>query len=273
VIFAAAAQRQGRLRAALSFPERKKLCALPGSHAFCTFPYALTMPRPPILNPQAVPFSSVDQHLPAVAADQLTPAALRERFASPPVWQPELLGDGGLFPGRAPAHAAVLLPLVTYGDGLRLLLTRRTDHLRDHAGQVSLPGGRVEPQDASLEATALRESEEEIGLHHEFIEVLGRLPIYTTVTAYQVTPVVALVQPGFELKLHEGEVAEAFEVPLQFLMTPAHHRHHVFEFAGGRRQFLSMPWRNTEAGVDAQEYFIWGATAAMLRNFYRFLSA
>ncbi|MCV2353911.1 CoA pyrophosphatase [Paucibacter sp. B2R-40] len=231
------------------------------------------MARPPILNPQAVPYSSVDQHLPAVAAAQMTPAALRERFANPPSWLPELAGDGGLLPGRAPAHAAVLLPLVAYADGLRLLLTRRTEHLRDHAGQISLPGGRVEPQDASLEATALREAEEEIGLPSTFVEVLGRLPIYTTVTAYQVTPVVALVQPGFELKLHEGEVAEAFEVPLQFLMTPAHHRHHVFEFAGDRRQFLSMPWRNTAVSPDSPEYFIWGATAAMLRNFYRFLSA
>jgi len=231
------------------------------------------MARPPILNPHAVPYSSVDQHLPAVAAAQLTSAALRARFANPPDWQPELAGDGGLFPGCEPANAAVLLPLVAYSDGLRLLLTRRTDHLREHAGQISLPGGRVDPQDASLEATALRETEEETGLPCAMIEVLGRLPVYTTVTAYQVTPVVALVQPGFELKLQEGEVAEAFEVPLQFLMTPAHHRHHVFEFAGDRRQFLSMPWRNTEAGDDAREYFIWGATAAMLRNFYRFLSA
>ncbi|MCV2358802.1 CoA pyrophosphatase [Paucibacter sp. TC2R-5] len=231
------------------------------------------MVRPPILNPQAVPCSSVDEHLPAVALAQMMPEALRERFANPPMWQAELLGDGGLFPGRKPADAAVLLPLVAYDDGLRLLLTRRTDHLRDHAGQVSLPGGRVESQDASLEATALRETEEEIGLSRTFVEVLGRLPIYTTVTAYRVTPVVALVKPGFELKLQEGEVAEAFEVPLQFLMTPAHHRHHVFEFAGDRRQFLSMPWRNKESAADAQEYFIWGATAAMLRNFYRFLSA
>jgi 8-oxo-dGTP pyrophosphatase MutT (NUDIX family) len=231
------------------------------------------MSRPPILNPEAVPHSAVDQHLPAVAASQMTPAALRDRFASPPIWHPEWVGDGGLFPGRVPAMAAVLLPLVAHADGLSLLLTRRTDHLRDHAGQISLPGGRVEPQDASLEATALREAEEEIGLASSFVEVLGRLPIYTTVTAYQVTPVVALVRPGFELKLQQGEVAEVFEVPLQFLMTPAHHRHHEFEFAGVRRQFLSMPWRNTAAGIGAPEYFIWGATAAMLRNFYRFLSA
>lgn len=231
------------------------------------------MSRPPILNPQAVPATSVDTHLPAIAPAHLTPAALRRRFASPPVWQPELAGDGGQFAGHAPATAAVLLPLVIHEDGLRLLLTRRTEHLRNHGGQISLPGGRVEAQDASLEATALRETEEEIGLDHSFIEILGRLPVYTTVTAFSVTPVVALVRPGFELKLDSGEVAEAFEVPLQFLMTPAHHHHHRFEFAGGQRQFLSMPWRNTGPGGQARDYFIWGATAAMLRNFYRFLGA
>ena len=231
------------------------------------------MTRPPILNPHALPPTSVDLHLPAIAAARLTATALRDRFANPPAWQPELTGDGATFANREPAAAAVLLPLVVYAEGLRLLLTRRTDHLRDHAGQISLPGGRVEQQDASVEATALRETEEEIGLSRSFVEVIGRLPIYTTVTAFQVTPVVALVRPGFQLELQEGEVAEAFEVPLQFLMTPAHHQHHVFEFAGGQRQFLSMPWRNTESGVEGAEYFIWGATAAMLRNFYRFLSA
>lgn len=231
------------------------------------------MSRPPILNPRAVPVSGIDDHLPAVAASQLTPDALRQRFAKPPIWQPEFTGDGATFPGREATSAAVLLPLVTYADGLRLVLTRRCEHLRDHAGQISLPGGRAERQDGTLEATALRETEEEIGLAPSFIEVLGRLPTYTTVTSYNVTPIVALVRPGFELTLDEGEVAEAFEVPLQFLMAPANHQHHEFDFAGGRRQFLSMPWRNTTAGLAGHEYFIWGATAAMLRNFYCFLSA
>jgi 8-oxo-dGTP pyrophosphatase MutT (NUDIX family) len=151
--------------------------------------------------------------------------------------------------------------------GLHLLLTRRTDHLRDHAGQISFPGGRVEPEDDGPVATALRETEEEIGLPRRYIEVLGQLPVYTTVTAFQVTPVVGLVQPGFTLAPDPAEVAEAFEVPLAFLMNPAHHRHHRFEFAGAERRFLSMPWQGPE-----REYFIWGATAAMLRNLYRLLS-
>jgi 8-oxo-dGTP pyrophosphatase MutT (NUDIX family) len=152
-------------------------------------------------------------------------------------------------------------------EGLALLLTRRTDHLRDHAGQISFPGGRVEPEDDGPVATALRETEEEIGLRREYIQVIGQLPVYSTVTAFQVTPVVALVEPGFTLALDNFEVAEAFEVPLAFLMNPAHHRHHRFEFAGTERRFLSMPWQGPE-----REYFIWGATAAMLRNLYRLLS-
>jgi 8-oxo-dGTP pyrophosphatase MutT (NUDIX family) len=152
-------------------------------------------------------------------------------------------------------------------DGLHVLLTQRTDHLHDHAGQISFPGGRVETHDADDVATALRETEEEIGLSRSRVEIIGRLPTYTTITHFVVTPVVALVQPPFELALDSFEVAEAFEVPLPFLMTPAHHQRHVFEYGGQSRQFLSMPWRQGE-----REYFIWGATAAMLRNLYAFLS-
>ncbi|PND36296.1 CoA pyrophosphatase [Paucibacter aquatile] len=231
-----------------------------------------TMSRPPILDPRAVPVSGVDAHLPPVDPLRLQAEALRQRFASSPTWQPEHAGDGGApgFAERSPAAAAVLLPLVERPDGLQLLLTRRTDHLRHHAGQISLPGGKTEPDDAGPVVTALREAEEEIGLLSAHIEVLGSLPIYTTVTSFQVTPVVALVQPGFDLRLDPGEVAEVFEVPLQFLMTPAHHRRHVFVYAGGQRQFLSMPWGGHAGERDD---FIWGATAAILRNFYRFLSA
>jgi 8-oxo-dGTP pyrophosphatase MutT (NUDIX family) len=161
----------------------------------------------------------------------------------------------------------VLVPLVRRDDALHVLLTRRSEHLRDHAGQISFPGGRAEPGDADAVDTALRETEEEIGLARAHVEVIGRLPVYTTVTSYVVTPVVGLVEPPFDLRLDRSEVDEAFEVPLSFLMTPAHHRRHVFQFDGGQRQFLSMPWLAT-----GQEYFIWGATAAMLRNLYRLLS-
>jgi len=227
-----------------------------------------------ILDPKAAPVIGVDAHLPAIAAQRLTPDFLRQRFAAPPVWQPEMRGDGALISGRAPAHASVLLPLVMREQGLQVLLTRRTEHLRAHAGQISFPGGRAEPEDGSAQETALREASEEIGLERRHVEVLGELPLYTTVTAFEVTPVVALLDASFELTLDSYEVAEAFEVPLAFLMDPAHHRQHRFVFDAGReRQFLSMPWMEPGVAGEPRERFIWGATAAMLRNFYRFLAA
>lgn len=226
------------------------------------------MSRPLILKPQEAPVVGVDLHLPAVAAAALTPTALRARLSEPPMWQPEFDGDGSRLAGRAPAGAAVLIPLVAREDGLHLLLTRRTEHLRDHAGQISFPGGKSEPEDDGPIGTALRETQEEIGLAREHIEVLGQLPVYTTVTSFQVTPVVGLVAPPFALQLDAFEVAEAFEVPLRFLMDPSHHRHHAVVLEGIERRFISMPWRGPE-----REYFIWGATAAMLRNLYRLLVA
>ena len=227
--------------------------------------------RPPILNPRVVPVIGNDAHLPAVDSGQLTAQALRQRFASPPRWEPETRGDGRLFEGRERAVASVLVPLVERDGGLTVLLTQRTAHLRDHAGQISFPGGRAESTDKDAVATALREAEEEVGLARRHIDVIGSLPQYRTVTYYDVTPVVALVRPPFELMLDSHEVADAFEVPRAFLMTPANHQRHMFEFAGYRREFLSMPWPRADGGREP--YFIWGATAAMLRNLYRFLSA
>jgi 8-oxo-dGTP pyrophosphatase MutT (NUDIX family) len=162
----------------------------------------------------------------------------------------------------------------THG-GLRVLLTQRTDHLRQHAGQISFPGGKTEPTDADAAATALREAEEEVGLPRRRVQVIGHMPPYTTITGYVVTPVVGLVAEPFdlsELVIDRSEVAEAFAVPLHFLMNPANHRRHVFEFEGGQRQFLSMPWHGPGEGGVPREYFIWGATAAMLRNLYRLLA-
>jgi 8-oxo-dGTP pyrophosphatase MutT (NUDIX family) len=231
----------------------------------------MTQPPPRILDPRAVPVAGTDGHLPPVPVSFLAPDALRQRFAAPPVWAPEFTGDGARFATeRAPAAAAVLVALVEREEGVHVLLTRRTAHLRDHAGQVSFPGGRSEPEDADAAATALREAEEEIGLARQHPEVLGWLPPYSTVTSFVVTPVVALVRPPFELTLDAGEVESAFEVPLAWLMTPAHHQRHVWTFEGGQRQFLSMPWQR---GPQGPAYFIWGATAAMLRNLYRFLAA
>jgi 8-oxo-dGTP pyrophosphatase MutT (NUDIX family) len=227
--------------------------------------------RPRIIDPQAVPVVGTDHHLEALHALRLTPQAVRERFASGPAWQADIPGD--TTPGDGVLSAAsVLVPLVQRPQGLKVLLTQRTDHLRDHAGQVSFPGGRVEDEDASAVAAALREAEEEVGLPRSAVDVIGTLPHYTTVTNYVVTPVVALVTPPFTLRLDAFEVAEAFEVPLEYLMTPAHHQRHEFEFNGQRRQFLSMPWEGVGSDGLPRRYFIWGATAAMLRNLYGFLA-
>ena len=223
------------------------------------------------MDPKAVPVAGTDGHLPAVPDMVLTPNVIRSRFASTGSWPAEIPGDA-LQQDRMPAPASVLVPLVQRDDGLHVLLTRRTDHLHDHAGQISFPGGRQEPEDEDETATALRETQEEIGLDPHHVEILGRLPVYTTITRFVVTPVVALVRPPFELRLDAFEVAEAFEVPLPFLMNPAHHHRHVFEAPGVSRQFLSMPWHGAQADGSTREFFIWGATAAMLRNLYAFLS-
>lgn len=217
----------------------------------------------------------IDHHLPAVEDARLQAGALRQRFEHAPVWAPEFQGDGLRLADRALRPASVLIALVQREDGLQVLLTRRTDHLRDHAGQISFPGGRAEPDELHDPVrTALREAQEEVGLAPGRVEVLGCLPPYTTVTAYVVTPVVALIEPPLALQVDPSEVAEAFEVPLRFLMTPGHHQRHRHDTDQGTRHFYAMPWRAAGAPEGAgREYFIWGATAAMLRNLYRFLSA
>ncbi len=222
-------------------------------------------------NPQELPVIGIDDHLLPVATERLVPQALRARFHAPPIWQPEVVAEGR-FTQREPTHASVLVPLVKR-DRLMVLLTQRTDHLTDHPGQISFPGGRVESTDADATATALREAHEEIGLDAVHVDVLGALPTYTTGTGFIVTPVFALIEPGFTVTADPFEVAEVFEVPLDFLMNPAHHRRHAVSVAGVRREFLSMPWEGLDEAGLPRRYFVWGATAAMLRNFYRFLSA
>lgn len=224
-----------------------------------------------IHDPRLIPVIATGAGQPSVPPDRLSPQALRERFAQArgwlAAWQPDLPGDGRVVAGRPMAHAAVLVALMQRPQGLTVLLTRRTAHLRDHAGQISFPGGRSEPQDADAVATALREAQEEVGLPAEAVEVLGCLPSYVTITAFHVVPVVALVTPPPHWAPDAREVAEIFEVPLAFLMAPEHHRQHGFDDQGVRRSFFAMPWPD-EAG-----YFIWGATAGMLRNLYHFLQA
>lgn len=220
----------------------------------------------PAFDPRTVPVTGIDTHLPAVAPERLQAQALRERFRQPPVWAPEVRREPR-FTDRHPAQAAVLVPLVLR-DMPTLLLTQRTTHLSTHSGQVAFPGGRVDEGDADVVAAALREAEEEIGLPSHHVEVLGTLPTYVTGTAFIVTPVVALVRPGFTLRPNPHEVQDAFEVPLAWLMDPAHHRRHHMDWDGVQREWFSMPYDD-----GGRERFIWGATAGMLRNFYRMLSA
>lgn len=226
---------------------------------------------PPALlsfDPREAPVVAIDHALPAVDPNRLTVPALRARFATPPVWTPEFRREPRMV-DRAPAEAAVLVPIVLRGDVPTVLLTERATNLSNHSGQVAFPGGRVDPDDANITAAALREAWEEVGLSASYIEVLGSLPTYTTVTSFIVTPVVALVRPGFELAINPYEVADAFEVPLAWLMDPANHRRHAMTGAdGGAREWYSMPYQD---GPD--ERFVWGATAGMLRNLYRFLIA
>ncbi len=228
----------------------------------------------PKFDPRSIPVQGIDDHLEGVALERLTPGALRARFASPPVWTPEHSVEKK-FENREPALAAVLMPLVMR-DELMLLLTQRTTNLSTHSGQIALPGGRTDDTDTDASDTALREALEEIGLPRSHTEVLGTLPVYVTGTAYIITPVVALVTPGFVLQPNPGEVADVFEVPLAYLMNPANHRRHAVEFNGIRREWLSMPYLDVAVRHEdgqLKERFIWGATAGILRNLYRFLSA
>lgn len=159
--------------------------------------------------------------------------------------------------------ASVLFPIVLHEQGPTVLLTQRTEHLRDHAGQISFPGGRVEEEDLSPEHTALREANEEIGLSPRHVEIVGFLPEYRTVTGYRITPVVAFLTPPFELRPDPSEVAEVFEVPLAFLMNPANHERHSREYQGRTRHFFAMPYGR---------HFIWGATAGIIVTLARLLA-
>ena len=167
------------------------------------------------------------------------------------------VGDDELIP------ASVLFPIVLRESGPSVLLTQRTAHLKDHPGQISFPGGRVEPEDASSAHTALREAEEEIGLSSEHVEIVGYLPEYRTGTGYCVTPVVAIVTPPFELRPDPFEVAEIFEVPFAFLMDSANHQRHSMHHRGKLRHYFAMPYG---------EYFIWGATAGIIVTLSRALA-
>lgn len=189
--------------------------------------------------------------IPEQKTGELTSDWLRQRLAGPRLL---CAVDEDAVPARL-TPAAVLVPVIERAEGLTVLFTQRTAHLNDHAGQVSFPGGRCEESDPSPVFTALRETQEEIGLDRGLVEVLGILPEYRTGTGFSVTPVVGLVRPPFELNPDRFEVAEIFETPLSFLLDPANRQRHSMEIGGVLRHYYAMPYEG---------YFIWGATAGML---------
>jgi 8-oxo-dGTP pyrophosphatase MutT (NUDIX family) len=188
----------------------------------------------------------------------------RRRFAERAPPDASFYGDEGPRPDPAQLRAAaVLVPIVARKPAPTILLTLRAAHLKDHSGQVSFPGGRVPAGDASPEATALRESREEIGLDAGRVELLGRMPEYLTRTGFRVTPVVGVVMPPFELRPDASEVAEVFEVPLEFLLDARNHQRQSREWQGETRWFFAMPYGR---------HYIWGATAGMLVNLSRWIA-
>lgn len=224
----------------------------------------------PHFDPLTIPVIERFHHLPAVPGAKLQAQALQTRFQFPPQWQPEIVQEAA-FTQRKPQAAAVLIAIVMREQPY-VLLTQRASHLSTHSGQIAFPGGKKDESDLDIIHTAKREAFEEVGLNINSIQVIGTLPQYITGTQFYVTPVVAYLEGTIQLQANPQEVDDIFEVPLSFLMNPANHQLHQYEWLGNTRKWYSMPYDEPHHH-GFKHRFIWGATAGMLRNLYHFLIA
>jgi 8-oxo-dGTP pyrophosphatase MutT (NUDIX family) len=196
---------------------------------------------------------------PDVLADRLARSQAIVQTYESDLWHQQRIA-----PGQKVKHAAVLVPLVERSVGTQVLLTQRTSHLHDHAGQISFPGGRVEPEDRNREDTALRETEEEIGLPRAAIRVLGALPDHEMQSGFCITPVVGWIRPPYRTEPDPFEVQDIFEVPLAYFLAPANYQRRRYVMEGFDRRYLAIPYGGR---------YIWGATAGMLYSLYQLLRA
>jgi 8-oxo-dGTP pyrophosphatase MutT (NUDIX family) len=223
----------------------------------------------PGFDPQTQPIVPTCQSLPPLAAAAMQLDFICSAFNRAVEWNVEPVFQGAFHVEslhlKDIIEAAVFFPLVQRSSGLHVIFTRRASHLYDHAGQISFPGGRIEPTDLDAVAAALRETQEEIGVDPKFVQVIGTQPCFLTSTRFTMKPIIGFVRPGFTIEPDRTEVAEVFEVPLSFLMDPGNHHLHKANLPdGGHRYYFSVSWG---------PYFIWGATAALIRNFYHYLAA
>lgn len=221
-------------------------------------------------DPQTQPLIDL-MHLPSITNRYLQADFIKTAFSHPVQWGVEPLFShdfvSEFYQYPQGIQSAVCIPLIQRPHGLNMLLTRRAGHLSSHAGQVCFPGGRIDPSDRNAIAAALRETFEEVGIAPHYIQPLGEQPILITLTKYAMRPVVGLVKAGFVMQPDPAEVAQVFEVPLSVLMNPLNHRLHRLprkDNKGAVRYYFSISWNG---------YFIWGATAAVIRNFYHYLAA
>lgn len=231
----------------------------------------LRKPITPGFDVQAQKWTVANENLHAISPDLLTSALIESAFDHSLVWSADALvqqwNEAKIVQYQSESYidSAVLMPLVKRDGEIFVLLTKRSEKLYHHPGQVSFPGGRVEESDINPQHTALRETFEEIGVPTQAVTVLGQLPEFYTGTGFLLRPYVGWLANTVEIKTDQVEVAEVFQVPLAFLMDPANHRlHHAIAPDGNERYYYSMPWNG---------YFIWGATANVIRNFYHRLLA